>query len=738
MTKICYDNDLLQEVCDRDKCIIDFDKIEKYNREIKVEFRCNCGIEYSRTFRLLYEVGAFCKICTKNKRKEKVKQTCIERYGVEFPSQSQEFKERVKQTCIEKYGVEYALQSQEVKDKSKQTCIERYGFENPSQSQEIKNKKTKTSLNNYGVEYPMQSQEVRDKNKLTCIEKYGVEYASQSYEVRDKLKTNCLTKELLEKICSRDKCIIDFDKLEKCNRDTEINFICNCGIEYSKTFRQIYDVSGGYCKKCTENRRQEKVKKTCLDRYGVENTLINLDNIRYTKELLENICSRDKCIIYFDKIEKYNRETNIDFICNCGITYNKTFRQLYELSYGFCKKCTENRRIDMVKQTCLDRYGVEYASQSQETKDKSKQTCIEKYGVEYSLQSQEVRNKSKQTCIEKYGVENPFQSQEIKDKIKTTCLIKYGVEYASQLDKFKEKVKQTCIEKYGVEYLMHSKEFKDKSIKTCLDKYGVEHPSQLQDFQDKIKQTRLDKYGVEYSLQSQEIKDKFKQTCLLNNGTEYPMQSQEVRNKSKQTCLLNNGFEYPTQTEKCKKTCIKKYGVEYSLQSQEVKDKSKKTCLDKYGVEHVSQSYEFKEIVKQTCLDKYGVEYPMQFGEVAEYQLQNSYKLKEFNFPCGNTILVQGYEPLLLKNLVEEGYTYKDIIVKRTEVPEIWYEKDNKKHRYYCDVYIPKINTIYEVKSTWTYKKDIDKINLTKQSCIDAGYLFELYVYDGKGIRQEI
>jgi hypothetical protein len=28
MTKICYDKDLLQEVCDRDKCIIDFDKIK--------------------------------------------------------------------------------------------------------------------------------------------------------------------------------------------------------------------------------------------------------------------------------------------------------------------------------------------------------------------------------------------------------------------------------------------------------------------------------------------------------------------------------------------------------------------------------------------------------------------------------------------------------------------------------------------------------------------------------------
>ena len=168
------------------------------------------------------------------------------------------------------------------------------------------------------------------------------------------------------------------------------------------------------------------------------------------------------------------------------------------------------------------------------------------------------------------------------------------------------------------------------------------------------------------------------------------------------------------------------------------KDKFKQTCFLNYGVENPSQSQEIKNKKIDTSILHYGVEYPMQFGEVAEYQLQNAYNLKEFNFPCGNTIQVQGYESILLKNLVKEGYTYEDIIVKRTEVPEIWYDKDNNKHRYYCDIYIPKINTIYEVKSTWTYKKDIDKINLTKQACIDTGYLFELYVYDGKGIRQEI
>ena len=58
----------------------------------------------------------------------------------------------------------------------------------------------------------------------------------------NKRRGNCLTKEISENICSRDKCIIIFDKLEKCNRDTKIKFICNCGIEYSKTFRLLYDI----------------------------------------------------------------------------------------------------------------------------------------------------------------------------------------------------------------------------------------------------------------------------------------------------------------------------------------------------------------------------------------------------------------------------------------------------------------------------------------------------------------
>jgi len=82
MTKIKYDKKLLHEICDRDKCIINFEKIEKYNRDINIEFICNCGNNYTKKFRLLYQYsGAYCNICTNNIRQIKKKQTNLEIYG---------------------------------------------------------------------------------------------------------------------------------------------------------------------------------------------------------------------------------------------------------------------------------------------------------------------------------------------------------------------------------------------------------------------------------------------------------------------------------------------------------------------------------------------------------------------------------------------------------------------------------------------------------------------------------
>ena len=57
-----------------------------------------------------------------------------------------------------------------------------------------------------------------------------------------------------------------------------------------------------------------------------------------------------------------------------------------------------------------------------------KESCIEKYGVDNVAKAKAVQDKMKSTCLERYGVENALQNASIRDKVKSTCLERYGVE----------------------------------------------------------------------------------------------------------------------------------------------------------------------------------------------------------------------------------------------------------------------------------------------------------------------
>jgi len=68
--KIQYNKQLLEKLCLRDECIVDFTTIEKYNRDIKVNFTCKCGNTHNKTFRSINNFGGFCKICTNNNKQK--------------------------------------------------------------------------------------------------------------------------------------------------------------------------------------------------------------------------------------------------------------------------------------------------------------------------------------------------------------------------------------------------------------------------------------------------------------------------------------------------------------------------------------------------------------------------------------------------------------------------------------------------------------------------------------------
>lgn len=83
-------------------------------------------------------------------------------------------------------------------------------------------------------------------------------------------------REFLERFCKdNDIKYENIDESIKVTRDLHIKGDCkgeNCIEKFNKTFRQIVEKSGPYCDKCTLATRLGKYKKSCLEKYGVENT----------------------------------------------------------------------------------------------------------------------------------------------------------------------------------------------------------------------------------------------------------------------------------------------------------------------------------------------------------------------------------------------------------------------------------------------------------------------------------
>ncbi len=119
--------------------------------------------------------------------KDKIKKSNLERYGVEYPQQSEMIHNKTIISNLERYGVEHPLQSEEIKIKTKETILEKYGVENPSQVEEIKRKKRETSLFNYGVDNPAKSNEIKEKTIISNLKRYGVEYPQQLEMVKNKI-----------------------------------------------------------------------------------------------------------------------------------------------------------------------------------------------------------------------------------------------------------------------------------------------------------------------------------------------------------------------------------------------------------------------------------------------------------------------------------------------------------------------------------------------------------------------
>lgn len=161
---------------------------------VKVKVQCDvCGEVIERPYKeyLQYHTHEMdlCKRCSI----EKIKMTCLEKYGVDNITKVNETREKMKQTCLEKYGVENYSSVNECREKVKHTCLEKYGVETFLSSLEVREQIKNTVQEKYGVDNVGKLDFVRQKSRNTMISKYGVEYPTQSPIIQEKMR-NTLSK----------------------------------------------------------------------------------------------------------------------------------------------------------------------------------------------------------------------------------------------------------------------------------------------------------------------------------------------------------------------------------------------------------------------------------------------------------------------------------------------------------------------------------------------------------------
>jgi len=243
---------------------------------------------------------------------------------------------------------------------------------------------------------------------------------------------------------------------------------------------------------------------------------------------------------------------------------------------------------------------------------------------------------------------------------------------------------------------LHSAERTEHIKNTKLERYGNSAYNNL----PKQQETMLKKYDDRHNWGgNSSVREKCYETNEKLHG------SRTWNNSDQSTKTKTKCGSYKTQIENTKKTCQSKYGVDFPTQIVGMKEKSKQTNLRKYGVEYPSQN----PSISEKCYKKW----------------------KSFILPSGQSIKLQGYEPSAL-SLLLQTHQEKDLTTTRKNMPETWYILNQKRHRYFPDIFIKSENKFIEVKSEYTFKSKKEETFTKHNECLNNGYLHEIWIFNNK------
>jgi hypothetical protein len=321
---------------------------------------------------------------------------------------------------------------------------------------------------------------------------------------------------------------------------------------------------------------------------------------------------------------------------------------------------------------------------------------------------------------EKYeGAKKPLEYRCTCGKIDTTIISTLKKHHNGCKECSARKKKEIFMKKYGVDNPMKDPNIREKFKNTCIEKYGVDNPMKDPNVREKTKTTCIEKYGVDTPLKNSNVREKVKNTCMEKYGVDSASKNREL---------------YKDAQKKCKQTMLQKYGVDYPMEVLEFRNKQKATWVQNYGVDHPMKDPVISKKVKQTCIEKYGVDNAMKNPIVFKKYASSLYKHYLYEFPYGKKSYIQGYEKYALDELIKMGYNENEIECGNSEkIPHIPYEFEDMFHMFYPDIFIPNENRIIEVKSEYTYERDIEKNAAKIVATPYYGYDIEFWIYNKQG-----
>ncbi|BAU80217.1 homing endonuclease [Tokyovirus A1] len=523
---------------------------------------------------------------------------------------------------------------------------------------------------------------------------------------------------------------------EYVNAKTKVEYTCHCGKEGLFALMNSVNLeTWSGCKDCSLKakkerclsvhgvedvsqleKNQEKRLKTPEEKYGGKSPLSSLETMEKKRET-EAKSSLEAAMEFFTSKgcvmtgEYVNDGVETEFTCHCGSEGNFVKLRIAKgnkggAAWAGCKECAAKARNEKTRLT------------KEENKDEGKE-----------IRGLGIREEQARKYFESKGCIMTGEYVNNSTKVEYTChcgtVGNFVALKTAQKDNWggcrkcePERTKKKNLEKFGCEVPMRNEEVKKKMEETLLKNYGVTNPLKSEAVKEKKKKTMMEKYGVEHSAQNPEIVEKTKATCMEKYGVN--------------TCL-----SLPENMKKGKDALFEKYGRSGPLGNQEHKEKMHSTMKEKYGVEHALQVEEFRQKSRETCLKNWGVEYSSQHPKVREKAMKSSYSFRDYSFPSGRTIKIQGYENFAIDILLSEGVQEEDIFGCYEKDMSFPYSHKGKNSFYFPDIFVASRNLIIEVKSTWTLrgvKPDEEEKTLKKlETCRRAGYKTRLLVLGSKG-----